>query len=330
MKINRIKKEKDFVILSTNALKNTNLSWAAKGLHSFIMQLPDDWDLNVEGLKGFSSVGRDGTAAIIKELINAGYIDRVKIKNEKNQFLGYEYNIYEMPQPQNAIPENGKAVNGIPVNGLAENGKAVTMKYEDNTIVLSNKELTNESKSDLKKSQLSPTKKTTAKKEKQPEPIEELTYEQEQILEAAKEANTQPTKTEIMNAAKPFLVNEGVFYELRIFGVSRQSRAKAKRMSYAAWKNMIEACITASQAHEPKELIQLISHAKNNSYSSPFFNGYKDFLTKQNGKQNENHSSNNNGYQSTSEKFENALRQNQERILAEYNEQRYGGGGGEF
>lgn len=144
MKINRIKKDKDFVVISTNVLKNPKLSWGAKGLHSFIMQLPDNWELNVEGLKGFSSVGRDGTASLIKELIAHGYIQRKKVKSEKNQFLGYEYDIYETAQPVTVEAVNGKAVNGKPVNGNAENGKPVTIKYEDNTGVLSNKELKNE------------------------------------------------------------------------------------------------------------------------------------------------------------------------------------------
>ena len=127
MKINRIKKDNNFVIIATNVLRDKRLSWASKGLHSFIMQLPDDWDLTVEGLKEHSKTGRDGTATAIKELIKYGYVERIRVKNKFNQFAGYEYNIFEESK-------NGKAVNGFPVNG-----KTATIKYDNN------KELINKS-----------------------------------------------------------------------------------------------------------------------------------------------------------------------------------------
>jgi len=286
MKINRIKKDKDFVILATHVLRNPNLSWAAKGLHSFIMQLPDDWELNVEGLKKFSTIGRDGTASAIKELIQNGYVERFMVKNIKNQFSGYEYNIYETPQTENGKTENGKSV-----NGLTEYGKTPTIKYEDNTIVLSNKELKNQS-SDFEKSQNPPSfseptknkkeveekeKKVAPKKEKEPE---QLTDEEAQMLEAAKQANEQPSANDILKTPTPQQVNNGVFLELRTFGVARQNGAKSKRMSFAAWKGMVMECIKASEFFAPDQLQYLIQYAKEKKYTSPFFNGYQDFINK--------------------------------------------------
>jgi len=41
-KIIRSKKTADFVILGTHCLRNKHVSWQAKGLHSYVMQLPDD------------------------------------------------------------------------------------------------------------------------------------------------------------------------------------------------------------------------------------------------------------------------------------------------
>jgi hypothetical protein len=54
--------------------------------------------------------------------MNAGYISREKVKNEKAQFKGYDYTV-------NDEPVNGKPVNGLSVDGSSVNGKAVTSKY---------------------------------------------------------------------------------------------------------------------------------------------------------------------------------------------------------
>ena len=126
-KIHRLKKESDFVTLDNHALRNKELSWKGKGLHSYLMHLPDDWQINIADLQNRSDDGRDSTAAGLRELINAGYVTRTRVIDDKTkQFIGYDYNIYE--RPEHAIAVNGKAVNGLSVTGKAEYGKPVTNK----------------------------------------------------------------------------------------------------------------------------------------------------------------------------------------------------------
>jgi hypothetical protein len=116
-KITRQKRTENYTVVNNDILQNTDLSWAAKGMLVYLLHLPDDWQINVADLSNRSRNGRDGTAGIIKELMAEGYILRVKIKNEKSQFKGYDYTVTDEPV-------NGKAVNGDSVNG-----KAVTSKY---------------------------------------------------------------------------------------------------------------------------------------------------------------------------------------------------------
>ena len=126
-KIHRLKKESDFVTLDNHALRNKELSWKGKGLHSYLMHLPDDWQINIADLQNRSDDGRDSTAAGLRELIKAGYVTRTRVIDGKTkQFIGYDYNIYE--RPEHAISVNGKAVNGLSVTGKAEYGKPVTNK----------------------------------------------------------------------------------------------------------------------------------------------------------------------------------------------------------
>lgn len=126
-KIHRIKHEKNFVVLDKAALQDSRLSWKAKGLHCYLMQLPDDWDINIKDLQGRSSDKRDSTTTGMHELIQHGYVSRIRITDNRTKtFVGYDYNVFE--QPVSVPSETGFSVNGSSVNGFPENGESVTTK----------------------------------------------------------------------------------------------------------------------------------------------------------------------------------------------------------
>ncbi len=130
--IHRHKKVSSFVTLDTHCLRNKDIKWDAKGLHSYLCQLPSDWQINISDLSNRSNVGRDATSAPMNQLIKAGYIIRQKTKNENGKFAGYEYHVFERPEYANEwIAVNGISVNGISVNGISVNGKTATSKYEE-------------------------------------------------------------------------------------------------------------------------------------------------------------------------------------------------------
>ena len=112
MSVFRIEKTKDYTIMSNHHLRNFDLSLKAKGLLSFMLSLPENWDYT---LKGLSVVNREGVDAIreaIKELEKAGYITRSRSRDEKGQLRGAEYVIHEQPVFDEPILE--KPVYNIP------------------------------------------------------------------------------------------------------------------------------------------------------------------------------------------------------------------------
>jgi hypothetical protein len=123
-KIHRIKSTDNFVVLQKTVLQDENLSWKAKGLHCYLMQLPADWQINVADLSNRSKDGRDATASALYELQKAGYLKRTKISDQGGKFAGYDYEVHEVK----ISTINGKTVNGFSVNGLSVNGKPVTTK----------------------------------------------------------------------------------------------------------------------------------------------------------------------------------------------------------
>lgn len=93
----RIKIQRDFTIMPNSHLRNKNLSYKAKGLQSVMVSLPEDWDYTINGLAKLSKDGRDSVIAGLKELEEAGYLERRRLRNEKGQVTGTEYIIYAEP-----------------------------------------------------------------------------------------------------------------------------------------------------------------------------------------------------------------------------------------
>ncbi|STX55699.1 Uncharacterised protein [Legionella beliardensis] len=109
------KKQQNFVILDKTCLQDNHLSWGAKGLHAYLMSLPDDWRVRVDDLQTRATNGRDSVRSLLAELEQAGYISKSECRNTiSGRFAGIEYVVYEIPQPKHEdetpAPENTSSV----------------------------------------------------------------------------------------------------------------------------------------------------------------------------------------------------------------------------
>ena len=118
--IHKIKRhERDYLVLSKDCLQDKEISWKAKGLHSYLISLPDDWVLNLTDLSERSSDGRVSTAGAINELISKGYMTRSQSRDDKGKMSVICYEAYETPLP---------AVSRFPACGLSACGEPTTTK----------------------------------------------------------------------------------------------------------------------------------------------------------------------------------------------------------
>ena len=101
MSVFRINKTSDYTVMSNYHLREKNMSLKAKGLLSIMLSLPNDWDYSINGLATLSKDGKDSVMGALNELEEFGYLVRSRTINEKGQFLGYDYDIYENPNTEN-------------------------------------------------------------------------------------------------------------------------------------------------------------------------------------------------------------------------------------
>ena len=102
MEVIRVIKNKNYTTISNQLFKNKGISLKAKGLMAYLLSLPNDWDLSINGIVSVSKEGRTAIRNIFTELINAGYIERKQIRN-KGKFVGYDYFVFEQPKLGNPI-----------------------------------------------------------------------------------------------------------------------------------------------------------------------------------------------------------------------------------
>lgn len=129
--ITRRKYDRDFTVVSNEFLKDTRLSWKAKGIIAYVAMLPDDWVLNMRDLTNRATDGRDSLYSGIKELETCGYCSKTQNRNPDGTIAGYAYEICDQPvfmQPytDNPVmdapqPENPDTVFPDPVKPDTEN-----------------------------------------------------------------------------------------------------------------------------------------------------------------------------------------------------------------
>ena len=100
MAVFRIEKTNNYTTMSNYHLRDRNISHKARGLLSFMLSLPDDWDYSLSGLVSISKESKSALRSALNELKEYGYliIDKIYPNESKSGRIEYVYNIYELPK----------------------------------------------------------------------------------------------------------------------------------------------------------------------------------------------------------------------------------------
>lgn len=127
MAVFRVHKNKDnpYLMINKYHIYDQRLSWKAKGILSYFLSRPDDWQFYREEILTHATDGKDSLNKGIDELIKCGYMKREMKRNENGKFTGgYSYEIFETPldlaEYENActdnLPKAEKPTSGKPIS----------------------------------------------------------------------------------------------------------------------------------------------------------------------------------------------------------------------
>lgn len=95
-------KENPYFLMARATAQDDSLSWEARGVLSYLLSKPDDWQIRVSDLQ--QKCGRDKVYTILSELEAARYLTREQQQIEGGKFGAIEYRVYETPQPLTEKP----------------------------------------------------------------------------------------------------------------------------------------------------------------------------------------------------------------------------------
>lgn len=110
---------KAFESIHRATLQDNNISWEAQGLLTYLLSLPDEWQLHVRELsQRRAGAGVEKMRKILKELEDNGYITSVQVRDKKGRLSTIERTVYERPvaiSPDETT--HGKTGHGKTVHG---------------------------------------------------------------------------------------------------------------------------------------------------------------------------------------------------------------------
>jgi hypothetical protein len=107
-------KDDPYFRLRRATAQDVQLSWAARGVITYLFSKPDNWEVRVEDLVDKGNLGRDAIYKILAELQRLGYIHRRKERQSNGTIGRWVMDVYETPHAE--FPE----VDGSPLPGLPD------------------------------------------------------------------------------------------------------------------------------------------------------------------------------------------------------------------
>lgn len=110
----RVEKTSNYSIIHNGFLRRSDLSWKAKGILTYILQLPDEWNINLNELMRHATDGESSFKSGWKELKDAGYIERRPVKDPNSKKITHWETIVRenvdisTSEPQGENPPSGK------------------------------------------------------------------------------------------------------------------------------------------------------------------------------------------------------------------------------
>lgn len=121
--------DSEFLLVRNDVVRDTRLSYRARGLLVAILSRPDNWRTDSTQLAREAKEGRDAVRAALNELKLAGYLIQTKRRDEKGHWVT-ETVIFDTPQGKTA-GQTGDGISGVGGSGVGDSGTIGTTDTND-------------------------------------------------------------------------------------------------------------------------------------------------------------------------------------------------------
>jgi predicted glycosyltransferase len=94
----RIKRNKKYKTIRCDGVEDRRLTWAAKGLHTYLITRPEGWQVQHADLLRRSANKSGVLRGCIALLKQHGYLVITRLRNAQGRFEGWEWTVFEKPQ----------------------------------------------------------------------------------------------------------------------------------------------------------------------------------------------------------------------------------------
>lgn len=123
-----------FMMLRTTA-QDSSLSFEARGLISYLLSKPNDWEISETDLRHAGKVGRDKMKKLIAELVGGGYMVKDQPHDDapdtKGRFLQNVYILYETPKTTTQEPLTEKPLTALPLTAKPQEHNKDSLENTD-------------------------------------------------------------------------------------------------------------------------------------------------------------------------------------------------------
>jgi hypothetical protein len=98
--IHRITKNQNFTVLSNDLINDSRLDFRDIGVITYLLSKPDVWIINQSEVMRSHNIGRASLRTSFQNLMDCGYITRVKNKTEDGEYF-WDYTVFESPNHKN-------------------------------------------------------------------------------------------------------------------------------------------------------------------------------------------------------------------------------------
>ena len=135
MAIIRTNPSQNFTIVS-NGIFESNLSFEAVGLLTYLLSKPPHWSVSVaqlvnRGKKGGHRIGKEKIYKLLNELIDAGYVVRLQTAGAGGKFNSVDYFVHDSPQEsESRVESESQPLTDLPDAAAPDAAKPTLVRNE--------------------------------------------------------------------------------------------------------------------------------------------------------------------------------------------------------